>query len=512
VALDATKNTHISLWVAHSTLANMVGKLVALGIGFFLTPFIVHTLGPTQFGLWALVGSLAGHGALLDLGVSGALVKYVAEYRARGELRYAHGLVATALLVYAVIGVIVIALSSVVAWAFPILFNVPPNERATATLLVLLSGIGVGISIPCRAAGAVIRGLHRFDISNLLGVAGTTVSAAASIVVLLIGGGVLGLVAVNIVVMLILQVISIWFINRDAPELQFGLHGARRTLMRTITGYSSAIFVINLAGNLRAKTDEVVIGTALPISFITPYVLARRLSEIAQVIAEQFMKVLFPLASALDAEDDRIRLRMVYSAGTRITLALFIPLGTVVALLAGPLLAAWVGPEYSAYSPLVVILILVSLIDSTRWPASSVLQGMARHRWLAIVSIVSGVVNLLLSLLLVRYLGLTGVALGSLIPITAECFGFILPYAMYVLGLRVDEVLKQIVLPVLAPAVPMTAALLMVQESLAPDSLLSIAVVAFTGGLVYGIGYLLIGASALEREVYRRLALGLVRR
>jgi O-antigen/teichoic acid export membrane protein len=53
------------------------------------------------------------------------------------------------------------------------------------------------------------------------------------------------------------------------------------------------------------------------------------------------MLTLMPLASQLHAEDDRGRLQAMYTVGTRITIAIFIPLACILCILAGPILAVW---------------------------------------------------------------------------------------------------------------------------------------------------------------------------
>src|SRR5262249_50375839 len=161
-------------------------------------------------------------------------------------------------------------------------------------------------------------------------------------------------------------------------------------------------------------TDEIVIGAFFPVSAVTPYAIARKLSEIAQMMTDQFLRVLVPLASELRADNDQIRLRSVYLTGTRLTLAIFLPFGCTLVILARPILTLWVGADYADYAHLVTILVVASLIDTSQWPGGSVLQGMARHRPLAIISVGTGVTNLALSIVLVRNLGLTGVALGTL--------------------------------------------------------------------------------------------------
>ena len=65
-----------------NVLTNYVAKIATLATGFVMTPFMLHRLGADQFGLWVLVASVVAYGGLLDFGLSSAVVKYVARYRA----------------------------------------------------------------------------------------------------------------------------------------------------------------------------------------------------------------------------------------------------------------------------------------------------------------------------------------------------------------------------------------------------------------------------------------------
>ena len=511
MGIDTGKDAVIRQRVLLSTAINFVGTLITYGTWFLLTPFILERLGAASYGLWILVGSVVAYGSLLDLGVGGTVIKYIAEHDAKGEIASGRSLVATVLCLYSVLGLTVVALSAAIASVFPYLFDVPPDERTTATWLVLIMGFGIGISIPCVTPIAVLKGLQRFDLSGLLTVIGTLLTAAGIVVVLLLGGGVLGIATVGIFVTLAMQAPSVWLINRIAPGLGFGWRGASRRQVRTVLSFSSSFFVMDVAGRLQTKTDEVVIGAFLPVSFVTPYSLARRLSEVAQVVTYQFMKVLLPLASELHAGNDRARLRSLYLTGTRLTLAFFLPVGCTLVILARSILTMWVGVAYADYAHLVTILTLASLIDTSQWPAISILQGMARHRSLALISVGTGLANLVLSIALVQSFGLLGVALGTLFPTTVACFGLVLPYSMRVIGVSPTEVVKEVFLPALLPAIPTAIVLYILQHTIEPSSPLSIMVVAGVGLLVYVIGYFYWGASEVERQTCRNFALGTTR-
>jgi O-antigen/teichoic acid export membrane protein len=502
-APDVNKDKTIRSQVLRNTLSNVAGKVVTLGVWFFLTPFLLNQLGASDYGLWILISSLVAYGSLLDFGIANAITKYVAQYHTEGRIEQAHSVVATALWLYLGLGLIAIVLGALLAPVVPALLNLPPRQAATASGLMFLSALGLGVSLPSATTIAVLRGLQRFDLANVVGLIGMTLFTISTVGALLLGYGLLGMVAVNIPVTLITQIPAVWLIRRTAPSLGFGLRGASRKLLKTVTSYSSVLFVINVAGQLQTRTDEIVIGAALPLASVTPYSIARRLSELPQLLTEQFMKVLMPLASQLHAENDRLRLRALYLTSTRLTLAVFMPLALGVSILAQPFITVWVGAIYARYDYLVWILTAASFMVTSQWPAGAILLGMGRHRILAFVTLGSAFVNLGLSLALVHPLGLIGVALGTLIPATIENLFIVLPYVMRVNGTNLRTVLREIGGPALLPAIPMAAVLYLLREIVQPTSFVAIFAIGGAGLVVYLGAYALIGAGPAERELGR---------
>jgi O-antigen/teichoic acid export membrane protein len=502
---DESKRDKMTRHVLLSSVSNYIGRFVNIAIWFVLTPFILNELGAETYGLWALVGSVVAYAYLLDFGIANAVTKYVAEYRARGDVEKAHSIIATALCINLGLGFLVILMSAVLAPWFTELFNVAPADQKTAAWLFFLAGAGVGLTIPGAMVTAVLRGLQRFDLMNIVGVMATIVSAAATFLVLRLGGGVLGLALVGISVSIVVQLLSIFCVYRIAPELRFGTIVPSRSHLKILVSYSSSLFLMNLGGYLESRSDEIVIGAYMPVSEVTPYNLARRLSTLPQTFTEQFLSLILPMASEIHAREDSTQMRSLYLVSTRITLLTSIPIGMILIVLGSSILTVWVGAEYAAYSYLVVILVTATLIDTSQWPAGFILQGMARHSPLAIMTIASGVSNLILSILLVNRLGLLGVALGTLVPTTIICIGFVTPYAMRVIGVPVRDLYFKVLHPTLLPIIPMILVMVALREWLHPESLLWIGVIAAAGSLVYLAVYLLMHGNEFEKEVLRKL-------
>ena len=107
-----------------SVVANWLGRACSLLIVFFLTPFVVHTLGDESYGLWAILMSVTSHYALADMGLRGAATKYLAQYDATEDRRAINRVMATSLAVYMVLALCCFLIAICLALVFPLLFDI----------------------------------------------------------------------------------------------------------------------------------------------------------------------------------------------------------------------------------------------------------------------------------------------------------------------------------------------------------------------------------------------------
>src|SRR6202161_2897471 len=79
-------------------------------VGLFLSPFLLHWLGDTAFGIWVLIFSITGYYGLFDLGIRSSVVRYVSKFTATGESDKLNRLVHTSLWSYTLIGAVAMLL------------------------------------------------------------------------------------------------------------------------------------------------------------------------------------------------------------------------------------------------------------------------------------------------------------------------------------------------------------------------------------------------------------------
>src|ERR1700692_2358903 len=112
-------------------------------VGIFLSPFILHRLGDAAFGVWVLIFSITGYYGLFDLGIRSSIIRYVSKYTATDDRKKLTGFITTALFSYTGIGVVSMALTTLLSSSVERFFKIPPEMHAQARLLLLMVGASV---------------------------------------------------------------------------------------------------------------------------------------------------------------------------------------------------------------------------------------------------------------------------------------------------------------------------------------------------------------------------------
>ncbi len=138
--------------------------------------------------------------------------------------------------------------------------------------------------------------------------------------------------------------------------------------------------------------------------------------------------------------------------------------------------------------PVLLILIIPSTLMFAQSASGRVLFGMARHKTLAIVTLMEGSANLLLSIFLVRRFGILGDAAGTAIPLACTTMFFLPRHLCHVLKLRLSVYLKQAFSLPLMLCVPLVVVLLLLRHWFIAHTYLQVGIQLVIGLAVYGAG------------------------
>ena len=491
--------------IIRNVLMNWMAFAVTILAGFLMSPFLVRHLGDAVYGVWVLLGSLAGYLGLLDFGLIPSMVKYVAEYRARDDQHAINRLMTVGLVIYSLMGAISLLVSLIIAFTFNDIFHTPIDDRTAATI-VFIAGINLAVTFPSSVFVGLVRGYQRYDIdaraTSLL-----IVVRNLLIVPLILRGH--GILTVSLMAFLFDMARLVWLIRKAYqinPAIKFARAYFDRKELRQLFGFSIFVFIIIVSRHLIFYTDSIVIGIFLSTSAVTAYFIASRLVTYLLVLVSEMVGVLAPRASELDADNDAEGIKELLVVSTKYMLLIALPAATVFLVMGENFITLWMGESFASSAQILTILTIAILSHLMLMPSETILLGMGRHRVIARLMIAQAAANLALSLALVRPMGIKGVAIGTLIPMIFFMFAGLFIYYRYHFHLSLGEYLRRAVpLPALAQ-MPFIATVFLMKRYLPPASLVMFFIEVAAAFIPYGALAFFFFLNSAERRPFLRLA------
>ncbi len=171
--------------------------------------------------------------------------------------------------------------------------------------------------------------------------------------------------------------------------------------------------------------------------------------------------VVMPAATRLQAQGKHAELREIFLRWSKIALSLTLAAGIFLIVMGPRFIAWWVDPTFEQPAGQVLQILMVSYLVflPVRGVALPILMGLGKAGLPTIGFLVAGVLNLVLSIVLVRPMGLAGVALGTAIP-NVLFAGAVLWQACRELDVSILQFFRYVVPRAMLGALPVGALLL----------------------------------------------------
>jgi O-antigen/teichoic acid export membrane protein len=402
--------------VIKSASANWAAFIYVAVISFFLSPFVLRSLGTTGYGVWSLLSAVVGYLGLLDFGVRGAVTRYIAQYHAVSDAKSASQIASAGISLYGILGVLGIAAAGVVGYFAPEFFQIPGDLARDAGLVIFIGGLTVAATMVGAVYGGVVAGLQRFDVISGIEIVVTTLRTVVVVLALMDGAGLVALAWIHFGGSVLSGLAARYYARRVYPELRLEFRTPLMPRIRQILTFSIYLSAIHVLGAIIYYTGTLVIAAALPIAAVTLYAIAGNLCDYGSKFASAISRTMTPRVSAMASRGGSDVANEVLGAcrvGTLITA----PMAATFILRGESFINLWMGPEFGAPAGAVLeVLAMVVWLVGARAVAGSAIIGANQHRLLIPFLAGEAVVNLGLGLVLVHTLGVVGVAIGALVP------------------------------------------------------------------------------------------------
>lgn len=392
--------------------------VTSLACSFFLAPFVIHSLGDRWYGLWVLIGTFISFYGLLDFGLSAAAQRYLAHAIPRNDPEELNTIIAASLSMFCAIAFLaaLVTVGIVLSAAF---FVHDPSDLAVFREVTFIMGMSFAISLPFYTQFGIMTANFRFDYSNGIQISKTLLRTALFFLFLEWGYGIVALAVITISVDLLGYTAFVLVARRLAPWLGLKRRHFQLAKMRELFGFGIYAFGARIADTIKFEIDSVVIAGTMGLAPVTHFNIATKLNSYFFNALSGVVLAPTSVYARYLGENKFRQIREKFLIFSRINSILGILGIGAVLIFARPFISLWVGKEYlDAFLPLVIIM-AARIPGLTQSPGIGVIYAMAKQKFLAYMNLGEAAVNLALSLLLIRWYGLIGVALGTAIPLVA---------------------------------------------------------------------------------------------
>jgi O-antigen/teichoic acid export membrane protein len=420
-----------------NSLWNLSGSALPSIAALATVPLLIHALGVEGYGIVTLVGSVIGYFGVLDINLSAGAIKYLAENHASGNReRFAETFWFGAMFYggLGVLGALAVALAS---WWLVGRFDVSPAMQADTITAFQVGGLGFMLSQAQSYLIGVPQALQRYDRSAQSEAFFGVFVNVASVVVALLGGGIVGVIAVRVAVSAFNVLYLVWLIRSFDLGLSFVWPG--KEVRASMTSFSAYAYLSKLASTMHQHGDKLIIGALAGPVALTFYTVPATLASRILGLTYRLSSVIYPRASALAATDRMDELRKMYLGAMRhVTYINLVALGMIV-LAGDEFLRRWVGESFVAQGyPVLVLMTLALLADSLTNIPSLVNDALGHPRITGRFALGRGLLGVSLVYAGVVWSGIVGAGAGHLLASILLSVGFL----WYVHGRSVPISLK----------------------------------------------------------------------
>lgn len=476
--------------------------------GLVVTPITLHALEDQVFGIWTFIGALTIYLALLDFGLGPSVVRFTAEARGRRAPEDTNRVASVALVLYAAIGVVTLVAGAVLAWLVPLLIDTPDDLVFETRLAAFLVTLSLTARFPLGLVYNLLGGHQRFDVQNLGNFIGTVLYAVLVAILIPRGGGIVLLGALTLAVTILRLGLPLFWLRREFPELAIRRSYVTRERVREFAAVSSSNFLVHIANKVVFSTDVVVVGIVLGPKAATLYGLPAKLFQLAFGLCSVGANLMFPAFAEHEGSGEAGRQRRLLLVGLRGSMAAALMIALPLLVIPDLLIEGWVGDGYGDSSPVLVLLAIVVLIHQPIYLLTNFLIARGQQRRIAWTLIAAVALNVVLSVVLAKTVGLWGVALATLATDLAVLLYVVPVLVAPAAALSAAALVRAALRPVVPAALAAALVLGLAARTTDPDTLLELFPLGCAWVLACGFAIWRLGLSEGERAQLARTLRG----
>lgn len=428
--------------------SNVVYFSLNIIIGLLLVPYFIDKLGISSYGLIPLAISMTNYINMVIQSFNYSISRYLTIDLQRKDFEKANITFNTALFGILSIILLMVPIILLISYYAPLFFSIPTNQRSDAALFFFGIMSAFLVRMWGSSFGVSLFAYNRLDLQNIINIINLIVQVSFIIIFFSALSPKLSYIGISYLIGAIVAVAAtIFFSKKINPHLSINAHYIRISNLKMLSKTGGWITIDQIGTLLLFQLDLIFVNRFFGTAVGGGYSIVLTWNILIRSISAMLAGFITPAIFTYYAKEMYDEIAVISKSAVKIMgLTLALPIGTICGF--SPLiLSLWVGPEYVKLSPLMWILLIHLAVNMSVLPLFPINVAFNKVRIPAIITIILGIVNLFLIIVLstITELGYYGVAISGAIVLTFRHFLFVPYYTTKVLKLSKNPYFSSIV-------------------------------------------------------------------
>ena len=381
-------------------------------IGFIYVPLLLHYIGKSEYGLYQLIGSFIAYFSIMDFGLTAAVVRFYAKYKAVNDKIGMENILAVAARGYGIIAVILLVVGVICYINFDIIFSASMTdaELATAKTLFLLLLFNIVITLTTMMFRAVINANEKF-----LFLKGTETLQMLLQPVLVLNQypSAVTVAAVQTFLNICLIIARCYYCFAKL-KIKIKFHYLNKQLLSDIKKLASSVFVVVLIDQVFFKTNQIILGIVGGTSAVAVYSISSLIYMNYMALSTAISGVYLPHVTEIVAKNEPVKkLSDLFIKIGRYQYYLLALVASGFVIFGKDFISIWAGEDFKEAYCITLLIIIPFTIDLIQNIGLSIMQAQNRYDFRAKVYFVMGIFNLCIAIPLAKLYGGIGCAFAT---------------------------------------------------------------------------------------------------
>lgn len=401
-------------------ILNYVSICLHMVVGLIYTPFMLRTLGQSEYGLYSLATSIIAYLTVLDLGFGNSIIRYTAKFRAENKMQEQEEMFGMFFVLYIGIGLIAMGVGGFMALNADKLFATQMDdlELHRMRIMLWLMTFNLAFTFPMSLWGAIMSAYERFVFQKMVSIVRSIVNPVVMVLFLVVGYKAVAMVVVTTLFNVVTLLVNLWYCKHYL-HIRLRYTRFRWTFLKEVSAYSFWIFLNVIMDRIYWSTGQFILGIYKGTIAIAVYSVAIQLQQMYMMFSTAISGLLLPKVTSMVVKgNDKKTISDLFIKTGRIQYIIMAFILTSFIVFGQSFIHLWAGKGYEDSYIIALLFFIPLTVPLIQNIGITILQARNQMRFRSVLYIAIALGCFGLSIPLAKFYGGIGCAISTSFALT----------------------------------------------------------------------------------------------